>query len=57
MSMICCQACEALIDSDDDPGCFVEPPDCTPPEQRARATTIMCEPCREAEYDRQQESA
>lgn len=43
MSMTACDFCPRLIDSDDDPGCFVE-------VGNMRAQTkdaVMCEPCRD----------
>lgn len=43
MSVVICQRCDALIDSDDDPDCFVE----TGNMRRLHETTILCEPCRE----------
>jgi ribosomal protein L37E len=51
MSMVICERCDAPIDSDADPGCFVE----TGNMRRLHETTIMCESCRERAYDRQQE--
>jgi hypothetical protein len=49
MSMILCEHCDGLIDSDDDPGCFCDNP------YDSRDTRIVCENCREIAYDRQQE--
>lgn len=50
MSLIPCEHCDAMIDSDDDPGCFIDNP------YDSRDTTILCEPCRERAYERHQES-
>lgn len=49
MSLLTCEHCDGPINSDDDPGCF-----CDNPYDR-RDTTIVCEPCRERAYDREQE--
>lgn len=48
MSMIRCESCERLIDSDDDPGCFCEPPEDLPltTAQRINLTEVLCESCR-----------
>ena len=44
MSMIRCELCSRLIDSDDDPECFVEEFwTGTTPERDG----VLCEPCRE----------
>jgi|GEM_PF-5740201 len=43
MSMIRCDHCPALIDSDDDPDCFVEVGNM----RRLSETIVMCEPCRD----------
>ena len=45
MSMVICEKCDRLIDSDDDPDCFVE----TGNMRRLHQTVVMCEPCRD--YD------
>lgn len=52
MSCIYCDECCRLIDSDDDPDCFVErhSPMCLLPVER-----VLCERCREREWDRQME--
>lgn len=50
MSMVTCERCDCAIDSDDDPGCFIENP------YNSRDTRILCENCRECEWDRYQES-
>jgi hypothetical protein len=50
MSMVTCDHCDAYIDSDFDPDCFIENP------YDSKDTTILCEPCRERAYDRYQES-
>lgn len=57
MSMIVCDVCDRLIDSDDDPECFHTPPDYLPltNAQRVAATVVMCEPCRESAWQKQQE--
>lgn len=56
MSMIECEHCTKMIDSDDDPGCFVEGPDYAPFNLRgAVRTMIICEPCRELAYEQHQE--
>lgn len=51
MSMVLCEHCEAGIDSDDDPHCFIDNP------YDSRDTTILCESCRERAYDRANEDA
>jgi hypothetical protein len=43
MSMILCDRCNMVIDSDDDPDCFVE----TGNQRRLHETTILCETCRD----------
>lgn len=45
MSMICCDECEALIDSDDDPECFGGNDD------------VVCKWCREQIADAKNEEA
>lgn len=50
MSIVICEHCDSPIDSDDDPGCFIDNP------YNSRDTTIVCEGCRERAYERQQES-
>jgi hypothetical protein len=45
MSMVMCERCDRMIDSDDDPDCFVENPD-----------AVLCEWCRE-EREAQQENS
>lgn len=49
MSVVNCDRCDTYIDSDDDPDCFIENP------YDSKDTTILCEPCREKAYDREQE--
>lgn len=49
MSICTCEHCDTLIDSDDDPGCFVENP------YDSRDVTTLCEICRERSWERQQE--
>lgn len=46
MSMIRCEQCERLIDSDDDPECFVE----NPGLPGAMGDEVLCEWCREKRY-------
>jgi hypothetical protein len=53
--MIACDHCDQLIDSDDDPGCFIPAPTCIPYDKNLEQ--VLCEPCREAAWDRQQERA
>lgn len=43
MSMIRCERCDVLIDSDDDPDCFVEPDKLDP------RSHVWCEACRDKE--------
>lgn len=45
-----CDHCDALIDSDEDPDCFVE-------VGLGKFGETICEPCRERMWDRQQERA
>ena len=45
MSMIKCDGCGYLIDSDDDPACFVEVPWLNMTDK------VWCESCREDEFD------
>jgi hypothetical protein len=49
MSMVICEHCDGPIDSDDDPGCFVD-------HEGWCKDEIICEPCRERAYDQGQES-
>ncbi len=49
MSIVICDRCDCWIDSDDDGDCFIENP------YNAKDTTVLCEPCRERAWDRQQE--
>lgn len=49
MSVVTCDHCDTYIDSDDDPDCFIENP------YDSKDTTILCEPCRERAWDREQE--
>jgi hypothetical protein len=49
MSMIECDRCGIIIDSDEDPGCFLDNP------YDSRDTTVVCLACREREYDEHQE--
>lgn len=51
MSMVICEHCDALIDSDDDPHCFVEVGNM----RRQTHTEIICDNCRERIWDRMQE--
>ncbi len=48
MSMVICERCDRAIDSDDDPGCFID-------NAGWCADEIACESCRERAYDAQQE--
>ena len=43
MSMVMCSRCDALIDSDDDPECFVEIGNM----RRLHKTIVLCESCRD----------
>ena len=43
MSMIYCRDCDQLIDSDEDPECFVE----TGHTDRAYHTIVLCAACRD----------
>lgn len=49
MSLIPCQRCDVFIDTDDDPGAFIENP------YNSKDVEIVCEACRERAWDRQQE--
>ena len=58
MSMVMCEQCETLIDSDDDPDCFVE----VLVKRNQHVEEIYCRACRqemenanERAWDRQQE--
>ena len=58
MSMCICEACDAPIDSDDDPDCFVEVGNM----RRMTFTKIYCESCRERmdaelEYERAKDNS
>jgi hypothetical protein len=48
MSMVTCEHCDRFIDSDDEPGCFVDHPD--------GSTLTICENCQERIYNQQQEA-
>lgn len=48
MSMIRCDRCSNLIDSDDDPDCFVDDPRHSIPPHPDR---VLCEPCRDEQED------
>jgi hypothetical protein len=50
MSMICCEQCGHLIDSDDDPDCFVEVGNM----RRLHKEIVLCEGCREEHYNQQE---
>lgn len=50
MSVIRCEACDAIFDSDEDPDCFVEVGNM----RRLHKTLILCEHCRD-ERDIEQE--
>ena len=47
MSMITCEDCDRLIDSDDDPDCFVY----TGNYKRQHHEKVMCENCRQKYFD------
>jgi hypothetical protein len=47
MSMVCCEKCGHLIDSDEDGDCFVEVGNM----RRLHKTIILCESCREDRDD------
>lgn len=49
MSIVVCEHCDRYIDSDYDADCFIENP------YDSRDVTVVCEPCREAAWDREQE--
>ena len=53
MSMVICEDCDALIDSDDDPDCFVEIGNM----RRLHATKVMCEYCRDKYFEDQDDQA
>jgi uncharacterized protein YlaI len=55
MSLVLCDDCERVIDSDDDLGCIIDAPDCVP--LRRALDTVMCENCRERAWVRAQERA
>ncbi len=48
MSMIRCEDCSRLIDSDDDPDCFVYVGN----YKRLHDDKVMCEPCRERYFEK-----
>ena len=50
MSMVRCDNCDLIFDSDADPDCFVEVGNM----RRLHQTKIMCPPCRE-DYENEQE--
>lgn len=50
MSMVCCEKCARLIDSDVDSDCFVEIGNM----RRLHGTVIWCEWCREEEAELQE---
>jgi len=52
MSMIRCEQCERLIDSDDDPDCFIE----NPGMPGSMGDEVLCEWCRE-KREREQDDA
>ena len=49
--MAFCVDCDRLIDTDDDPDCFLEIGNM----RRLHKTEIVCEPCRERRWDEQQQ--
>ena len=50
MSMVICETCDRLIDSDDDLDCFIEVGNM----KRWHKTEVMCEVCREKLLDDQE---
>lgn len=62
MSMVQCERCDGIFDSDNDPDCFVEEPtyaSVTMPVNPPKAHhtpkyRCLCEPCREEEMERRQ---
>lgn len=50
MSMICCEKCDAFIDSDSDPDCFVEIGNM----KRLHKEVVWCESCREEYFEEQE---
>lgn len=52
MSMIACSECRRLVNTDDDPDCFVEVGNM----RRLTSTIVLCEPCRE-EHQAEQDYA
>ena len=53
MSMIRCDGCDRIIDSDDDPDCFVEVGNM----RRMNFTKVMCERCRDEYYSAMDDQA
>ena len=53
MSIIVCEKCDAYIDSDNDPDCFVEVGNM----RRLHKTEVMCERCRDKWYNEQEREA
>jgi hypothetical protein len=52
MSIVICDTCERWVDSDKDMYCFIDHP---AHSLKGGDDTVMCENCREAAYDREQE--
>ena len=50
MSIVVCEKCDAYIDSDFDPDCFVEVGNM----RRLYKTEVMCERCRDKYYNEQE---
>lgn len=56
MSMVACDCCECIVDSDADPACFINA-DAPAPWNSKLLEQVLCENCRERAWDRQQERA
>jgi len=53
MSLVICDDCERVIDTDDDPDAIIDAPDCVP--LRRALDAVLCERCRERAWDRKNE--
>jgi len=53
MSMVLCSRCDAFVDSDDDPECFVEVGNM----RRLHKTIVLCEACRDLDEMMAEEAA
>lgn len=53
MSILICDRCDAPVDTDADPDAIIAPPTCIPFVKALQE--IVCEPCREAAWDRMNE--